>query len=30
MLEYDRIDFNEGIDVTKNKLISNKCWLCGY
>ena len=30
MLEYDRIDFNEGIDVTKNKLINKKCWLCGY
>ena len=30
MLEYDRIDFNEGIDITKNKLISKECWICGY
>ena len=30
MLEYDRIDFNEGIDVTKNKLISKECWLCNH
>ena len=30
MLEYDRIDVNEGIDVNKNKLVSKKCWLCGY
>ena len=30
MLEYDRIDFNEGIDITKNKLISKECWICSY
>ena len=30
MLEYDRIDLNEGIDVNKNKLASNECWICGY
>ena len=30
MLEYDRIDLNEGIDVTKNKLISKVCWLCNH
>ena len=30
MLQYERIDLNEGIDVTKNKLISKECWLCGY
>ena len=30
MLEYDRIDVNEGIDVTKNKFISRECWICGY
>ena len=30
MLEYDKIDFNEGIDITKNKLISKECWICGY
>ena len=30
MLEYDRTDINEDIDVTKNKLISKECWICGY
>ena len=30
MIEYDRIDVAEGIDLTKNKLVSRKCWLCGY
>ena len=25
MLEYDRIDVNEGIDVDKNELISKEC-----
>ena len=30
MLEYDRIDASEGIDSTKNKLISKECWLCGF
>ena len=30
MLEYDRIDVNEGIDFTKNKLISKECWLCNH
>ena len=30
MLEYDRIDFSEGIYVNKNKLTSKKCYLCGY
>ena len=30
MLEYDKIDINEGIDINKNILISKKYWLCGY
>ena len=30
MLEYDKIDINEGIDINKNILISKKCWLCSY
>ena len=30
MLEYDRIDISEGIDVNKNILFSKKCWLCDY
>ena len=30
MLEYDRIDLSEGIDVNKNTLTSKKCYLCGY
>ena len=29
MLEYDRIDLSEGIDTTKNKLVSRECSLCG-
>ena len=30
MLEYDRIDINEGIDVIKNKLVSKECIICRY
>ena len=30
MLEYDRIDICEGIDVNKNKYISRKCSLCKF
>ena len=30
MLEYDRIHASEGIDSTKNKLVSIECWLCGF
>ena len=30
MIEYNRIDVAEGIDLTKNKLVSRECWLCGY
>ena len=30
MIEYDKIDVAEGIDLTKNKLVSRECWLCGY
>ena len=30
MLEYDRIDVNEGIDSTCNKLVSRECWLCHF
>ena len=30
MLEYGRIDLNEGIDITKIKLISKDCWLCNH
>ena len=30
MLEYDRIDVNEGIDFNKNKLFSKKCTVCKY
>ena len=30
MLEYDRIDLSEGIDVNKNLSTSKKCYLCGY
>ena len=30
MLEYDRIDISEGIDVDKNILTSKKCYSCGY
>ena len=28
MLEYDKIDINEGIDVNKNKLVSKECIIC--
>ena len=28
MTEYDRIDVADGL--TKNKLVSRECWLCGY
>ena len=30
MIEYDRTDVAEGIVLTKNKLVSIECWLCGY
>ena len=30
MLEYNRIDIFEGIDVNKNKNISRKCSLCKF
>ena len=30
MLEYDRIDISQGIDVNKNKNISRKCSLCKF
>ena len=30
MLQYDRIDLSEGIDINRNKLTSKKCYLCGY
>ena len=30
MLEYDRNDISEGIDVNKNKNISRKCNLCKF
>ena len=30
MLEYDRIDISEGIDVNKNKNMSRKCSLCKF
>ena len=30
MLEYDRIDKSEGIDSTRNKLVSKECWLCCF
>ena len=30
MLEYDRTDISEGIDVNKNKYISKKCSLCKF
>ena len=30
MIEYDRIDVNEGIDINKNELVSKECWICGY
>ena len=30
MLECDRIDLPEGIDVNRNILTSKNCYLCGY
>ena len=30
MLEYDKIEINEGIDVNKNKLVSKECIMCNY
>ena len=30
MLQYDKIDINEGIDINENIYISKRCWLCGY
>ena len=30
MLEYDKIDINEGIDVNKNKLVGKECIICNY
>ena len=30
MLEYDKVDINQGIDINKNISISKRCWLCGY
>ena len=30
MLEYDRIDNSEGIDSTRNKLVSRECWMCHF
>ena len=30
MLEYDRIDASEGIDNTRNKLVSRECWMCHF
>ena len=30
MLEYDKIDINEGIDVNKNKLVSKESITCNY
>ena len=30
MLEYDRIDASEGIDSTRNKLVSRECWMCHF
>ena len=30
MLEYNRIDLSEGIDVNRNILTSKKCYLRGY
>ena len=29
MLECDKIDINEGIDINNNISISKRCWLCG-
>ena len=30
MLEYNRIDLSEGINTTKDKLVSRECSLCGF
>ena len=30
MLEYDRIDNSEGIDSTRNKLVSKECLVCHF
>ena len=30
MLEYDRIDVSEGVDITQNRLVSRECWLCHF
>ena len=30
MLEYDKIDINEGADINKNISTSKRCYLCGY
>ena len=30
MLEYDSIDLSEGINTTKNKLVSRECSLCCF
>ena len=30
MLEYDRIDLSEGIDVNKDISTSKKCYLCKF
>ena len=30
MLEYDKTNINEGIDINKNISMSKRCWLCGY
>ena len=30
MLEYNKIDINEGIGVNKNKLVSKECIICNY
>ena len=29
-MEYDRIDISEGIDVTRNKLVSRECSFCRF
>ena len=30
MLEYDKTDINEGIDINENISVSKICWLCAY
>ena len=30
MLQYNKIDINEGIEVNKNKLVSKECIICNY